>query len=191
MGSGKLGGKAYVYVWLERSYDPTRNATLESMRTLSWFVSYRRLSPQFQFSLSPAALDMYLYDCICPAALQLSTTSETAVGTLERCLAICESSGKGWLSTNPTFQLLELADGRSWAAPPWTADAACPLQRPSQYNSWARRRTGRIVYSLSHSYWGWALGCSSFVFKKNRHGPFLSRSRIFIHIFKAYIFPFY
>jgi hypothetical protein len=39
------------YVWLERSYDPHK-ATLVSMRTHSWFVSYRRLSPQFQCSLS-------------------------------------------------------------------------------------------------------------------------------------------
>jgi|LakMenE01Jun11ns_1017448.scaffolds.fasta_scaffold6954232_2 hypothetical protein len=38
-----------------------QKATLDSKRTLSCFVSYRRLSPQFQFSLSPAALDMYLY----------------------------------------------------------------------------------------------------------------------------------
>ncbi len=29
--------------------------------TLSWFVFYRRLSPQFQFSLSAAALRMFLY----------------------------------------------------------------------------------------------------------------------------------
>ncbi len=39
----------------------SQKATLESKRTFSWFVSYRRLSPQCQFSLSPAALDMYLY----------------------------------------------------------------------------------------------------------------------------------
>jgi hypothetical protein len=38
-----------------------QNATLDSKRTLSLFVSYRRLSTQFQFSLSPAALDRYLY----------------------------------------------------------------------------------------------------------------------------------
>ncbi len=63
-----------------------QKATLDSKRTLSWFLSYRRLSPQFQFlclllfwicismfvsyqrfssqfqfSLSAAALDMYLY----------------------------------------------------------------------------------------------------------------------------------
>ncbi len=31
-----------------------QNATLDSKRTLSWFVLYQRLSPQFQFSLSPA-----------------------------------------------------------------------------------------------------------------------------------------
>ncbi len=31
------------------------------MHKLSWFVSYRRISPQFQFSLSAAALGIYLY----------------------------------------------------------------------------------------------------------------------------------
>ncbi len=36
-----------------------QNATLDSKRTLSLFVSHRLLSPQFQFSLSAAALDMY------------------------------------------------------------------------------------------------------------------------------------
>jgi len=38
-----------------------QKAILDSMRTLSWFVSYRRLSRQFQFSLSAAALGKYLY----------------------------------------------------------------------------------------------------------------------------------
>jgi hypothetical protein len=40
-----------------------QNDILDSMRTRSCFVSYLRLSPPFQFSLSAAALDMYLYDC--------------------------------------------------------------------------------------------------------------------------------
>jgi hypothetical protein len=33
-----------------------QNATLDSKRTLSWFASYRRLSAQFQFSLSADTL---------------------------------------------------------------------------------------------------------------------------------------
>jgi hypothetical protein len=33
-----------------------QKATLDSMHTLSWFVSYRRLSAQFQFPLSPVTL---------------------------------------------------------------------------------------------------------------------------------------
>ncbi len=33
-----------------------QNATLDSKRTLSWFVSYRRLSSQFKFSLSAVTL---------------------------------------------------------------------------------------------------------------------------------------
>ncbi len=33
---------------------------LDSLRTLSWLVSYRRLSPQFQFSLSAVTLGIYL-----------------------------------------------------------------------------------------------------------------------------------
>ncbi len=62
VGRRRLGGIAYVYVWLECFYEfPLKtSSTLDSMRTLSWFVSYRRLSPQFQFSLSAAALGMYL-----------------------------------------------------------------------------------------------------------------------------------
>ncbi len=39
-----------------------QNATLNSKRTLPWLVSYRRLSPQLQLSLSPTAVDTYLYD---------------------------------------------------------------------------------------------------------------------------------
>jgi hypothetical protein len=37
-----------------------QKATLDSMRTLSLFVSYRRLSPQFQFSQSAVTLVIYL-----------------------------------------------------------------------------------------------------------------------------------
>ncbi len=41
-------------------YDPPEGH-LDSMRTLSWFVSsYRRLSPPFQFSLSAVTLGIYL-----------------------------------------------------------------------------------------------------------------------------------
>ncbi len=39
---------------------PPQKATLDSMRTLSWSVSYRHLSPQFQFSLSAVTLGIYL-----------------------------------------------------------------------------------------------------------------------------------
>ncbi len=48
VGSWRLGGIAYVYVWMGGFLTPQK-ATLNSMRTLLWFVSYRRLSPQFQF----------------------------------------------------------------------------------------------------------------------------------------------
>ncbi len=54
-GELKARGIAYVYDWLERSYDPPECHPGQQ----AWLVSY--LSPQFQFSLSPAALDMYLY----------------------------------------------------------------------------------------------------------------------------------
>ncbi len=36
---------------------PPQKATLDSLRTLSWYVSYRRLSSQFQFSLSLVTLE--------------------------------------------------------------------------------------------------------------------------------------
>ncbi len=53
--SWSLQGIAYIYVWLEALMTP-QNATLDSLRTLSWFVSYRRLSSQFQFSVSAVTL---------------------------------------------------------------------------------------------------------------------------------------
>ncbi len=34
---------------------------MDSLLTLSWFVAYRRISLKFQFSLSAAALGIYLY----------------------------------------------------------------------------------------------------------------------------------
>jgi hypothetical protein len=45
-----------VHLW-----PPHPKAILNSMRTLMWFVSYRCLSHQFQFSLSAATLGIYLY----------------------------------------------------------------------------------------------------------------------------------
>ncbi len=57
VGSWKLGG--FMSDW--SALMTPKKATLDSKHTLWWSVSYRRLSPQFQFSLSPAALDMYLY----------------------------------------------------------------------------------------------------------------------------------
>jgi hypothetical protein len=44
-----------------------QKATLDYMRKLLLFVSCLRLSPQFQVSLSAAALGMYLYGRICRA----------------------------------------------------------------------------------------------------------------------------
>ncbi len=62
VGRCRLRGIAYVYVRLEFSYEPPpQKATLDSMRTLSWFVSYRRLSPQFQVKFLCLQL---LYVCI-------------------------------------------------------------------------------------------------------------------------------
>ncbi len=46
-GELKAGEIANFYVWLERSYEPHQKAALDNMRTLSWFGSYRRFSPQF------------------------------------------------------------------------------------------------------------------------------------------------
>ncbi len=39
---------------------PKKNATLDNKRTLSWVVSYRRLSPQFNFSVCCCS-NIYLY----------------------------------------------------------------------------------------------------------------------------------
>ncbi len=49
-----------------------QKATLDSLCTLSWFVSYRRLSSQFQFSLSAVTLE-YLSQCPWPPSLWCCT----------------------------------------------------------------------------------------------------------------------
>ncbi len=49
------GFRLYLCLTLELLW-PSQNAALDSLRTLSWFVSYRRLLPQFQFSLSAVTL---------------------------------------------------------------------------------------------------------------------------------------
>ncbi len=48
-----------------------QKATLDSLRTLSWFVSYRRLSSQFQFSLSAVTLE-YLSQWLALIAISLA-----------------------------------------------------------------------------------------------------------------------
>ncbi len=60
VGSCRLGGILCVYVWLEYSYDPAEGHPGHSLRTLSWFVSYRRFASKFQYSLSAVILDIYL-----------------------------------------------------------------------------------------------------------------------------------
>jgi hypothetical protein len=52
-----------------------QKATLDSLRTLSWFVSYRRLSSQFQFSLSAVTLE-YLSLCPWPSTVAQTPWSQ-------------------------------------------------------------------------------------------------------------------
>jgi hypothetical protein len=73
------GGGLYLTWVLEK-------ANLDSLRTLSCFVFYRRLSPQFQFSLPAAALGLLLnagcnpmiacVQSVCLAGLQCIGLSE-------------------------------------------------------------------------------------------------------------------
>ncbi len=58
-GSCRLRGTAYVYVWLECTYDPQK-ANLDSLHTLSWIISYWRLALIFQHSLSAVTRGIYL-----------------------------------------------------------------------------------------------------------------------------------
>jgi hypothetical protein len=64
-----------------------QKAPLDSMHTVSWFVSYRRLSPQFQFSLSAAALGIYQYGSTPPFRIELlvslNSTHQTRVISLQ------------------------------------------------------------------------------------------------------------
>ncbi len=65
VGSWSLWSTAYIYVWLESSYDPPEGHPGQ-LATFSWFVSYRCLSSQFQFSLSAVTLE-YLSQCFWPS----------------------------------------------------------------------------------------------------------------------------
>jgi hypothetical protein len=58
-----------------------QNATLDSKRTLSWFVSYQRLSSQFQFSLSAVTLG-YLSQCQTPWQTAIDTTEYSVIDTI-------------------------------------------------------------------------------------------------------------
>ncbi len=50
-------GGYHIFMSDWRALMTPQKATLDSLRTLSWFVSYRRLSSQFQFSLSAITLE--------------------------------------------------------------------------------------------------------------------------------------
>ncbi len=84
--SGKMqaGGIAYIYVWLERSYDPQEGHSGQH----SLFVSYRGLSPQFQFSLSAVTLGIYLgvpsFPELRPQAGELGLISNKILRVLSR-----------------------------------------------------------------------------------------------------------
>ncbi len=69
--SGELkDGWDSICLWLTGALSwPPQNATLDSKRTFSWFVSYRRLSAQFQFSLSADTLG-YLSQWQCFSSLR-------------------------------------------------------------------------------------------------------------------------
>jgi hypothetical protein len=77
-----------------------RKETLDSLRTLSWFVSYRRLSSQFQFSLSAVTLE-YLSQWCCPTNILTAHR-----GTLTPCITFKrEGRGESVLLYSVVFQL--------------------------------------------------------------------------------------
>jgi hypothetical protein len=53
-------GELYMFMFDWSALMTPHKATLDSLRTLSRFVSYRRLSPKFQFSRSAVTLGIYL-----------------------------------------------------------------------------------------------------------------------------------
>jgi hypothetical protein len=60
VGSCRLGQIVYVYVWSGVLLWPFKKATLDSMCTLSWFVSYR---PHLSFNFLSLLLSRYLSLC--------------------------------------------------------------------------------------------------------------------------------
>ncbi len=65
VGSCRLGGLYNMFI------DPQK-ATLDSLRTLLWFVSYRRLALKFQHSLPAVSLGICICDCMLLACYHTS-----------------------------------------------------------------------------------------------------------------------
>ena len=88
-----------------------QKATLDSMCTLLWLVSYRRLLPQFKFSLSAAALGIYLYGhmnpILCTGPVQKG--GNPSVTQIEYCKLITEEKNIQKALLTPPFQILALA----------------------------------------------------------------------------------
>jgi hypothetical protein len=83
-----------------------QKATLDRLRTLSWFVSYRRLSSQFQFSLSLVTLE-YLSQWWPPLHWQISHESLPGAGTKPVLTCI------QWISQHRNYTNIKVG------VPPW------------------------------------------------------------------------
>jgi hypothetical protein len=82
-----------------------QNATLDSKRTLSRFVSYQRLSSQFQFSLSAVTLRFYLngaYNVMCTVYCNPLLATKSC---MQRYAEYSKEYGRG----------LYMVGGQSWA----------------------------------------------------------------------------
>ncbi len=81
-----------------------QNATLDSNRTLSWFVSYRHLSSQFQFSLSAVTLG-YLSQWSSPAVFS-NIVNGRARSLLESTLAVSPNATRDTYKETGDSELL-------------------------------------------------------------------------------------
>ncbi len=86
-----------------------KKATLDSLRTLSCFVSYRRLSPQFQFSLCAAALGLLRYVGCHP---MIACVQSYLPGGGAECIGLSEISRLGGPAQQDAVILKLFRDGR-------------------------------------------------------------------------------
>jgi len=124
-------GLTGVFLW------PPQRATLDSFQTLLWFVSYRRLAPEFQHSLSAVTLGIYLSGLAVQKCLVWQGRREREAKTIPGIPTRIQSNNKktrngnfGYLSADSSLpNQRELKILEKWPVREYVHAALCQLSR--------------------------------------------------------------